>query len=38
MGVKSQIFSYPSVLKYVLGAQKDGSFEYPQHMFCLEIR
>ena len=30
------ILSYPSVLAYVLGAQKniseDGSFEYPQHM------
>ena len=32
------IFSYSSVLTYVLDAQKepshrDGSFEYPQHMY-----
>ena len=35
MSVKSRIFSNPSVLTFVLGAQKnrDGSFEYPQHMF-----
>ena len=36
-------FAYPSILTFVLGAQKkhldashqDGSFEYPQHMFWL---
>ena len=42
--VKMSMFSYPYVLAYVLGAQKnrliekepshrDGSFEYQQHMF-----
>ena len=25
----------PIILAYVLGAQRDGSFEYPQHMFRL---
>ena len=35
-----QLFSYPAILRYVLGAQKNrlietGSFEYPQHMFWL---
>ena len=30
------IFSYPSVLVFVLGAHGDSSFEYPQHiMFWL---
>ena len=36
MSVKLQLFSYPSVVKtYVLDAEKkrDGSVEYPQHMF-----
>ena len=32
--LKMQIFSYASVLKYVLGAQN----EYPQHMFWLRKR
>ena len=35
------IFSYPSVLTYVLGAQKnrliwDGSYEHPKHMFWMK--
>ena len=29
------IFSYPSVLTYVLGAQKNRLVEYPQYMFWL---
>ena len=35
--LKLHLFTYPSVLTCVLGAQKnrDGSFEYPQHMFWL---
>ena len=40
LGVKVRIFSYPSILTFVLGAQKDHLietvlFEYPQHMFRL---
>ena len=33
--VKLRLFSYPSVLTCVLGAQKNRPFEYPQHMFRL---
>ena len=39
MSIKLLIVSYPSVLTYVSGAQKNrliGSFEYPQHMFWLK--
>ena len=25
----------PVILAYVVEAQRDSSFEYPQHMFCL---
>ena len=36
---KLEIFSYPSVLTYVFGAQKirliETSFKYPHHMFWL---
>ena len=34
---KLRIFSYPSVLTFVLGAEKNrlNSFEYPQQMFWL---
>ena len=40
LSVKLLIFSYPSVLTYILGAQKNrlnetDLFEYPQHMFWL---
>ena len=35
---KLLIFSYPSVLTYVLGAQKNCSFEYQQHMFWLKSK
>ena len=39
LSVKLLIFSYPSVLTYVFGAQKicliEAVFEYPQHMFWL---
>ena len=31
-----QLFSYPSVKTCVVGAHRDGSFEYPQHMFWLK--
>ena len=36
-GIKLLIFSYLSILTFVLGAQKNRlcSFEYPQHMFWL---
>ena len=41
ISLKLYIFSYLSVLTYVMGAQKPVSlrqlFEYPQHMFCGEI-
>ena len=30
------IFSYPSVLTYILGVPWDGSFEYLQEMFWLK--
>ena len=39
--MKWQIFFYQTVLTYIFGAQKnrlidrEGSFEYPQHMFWL---
>ena len=37
MYVKLLLFSKPLIETYVLGAQKnrDGSFEYPQHMFWM---
>ena len=35
LSVKLQLFSYPSVRTCVLGAHRDGSFDYPQHMFLL---
>ena len=35
--VKLLLFSYPSVLTYVLGSHRDGTFEYQQHMFWLRL-
>ena len=29
------IYIYSSILAYVFGAEKNGSFEYPQQMFWL---